>query len=114
MQGDTVHPNDPKTKIRPDLAAEPANTLAFASTSADEAYAYAGMRASSEGRLFGSVYNVAPKTEGMEPASYSQVIRDPKGLSIEGHEGFADRAGHKIDSRTPAIRKHTSTPTEML
>ena len=55
LQGDTVRPHDPKMKIRPDSTPTPENTLAFATTSSDEAHAYAGMRASAEGRLFGSV-----------------------------------------------------------
>ena len=103
--GDTVQPKNPAERFTGNPGS-PENAYAFATNSRDDADFWATSRANSEGRLFGSVYEVDPKTvigtDGPDkygppsPTGAPGHIADSEGLAVRGHAGFVDYKGDRL------------------
>ena len=62
--------------------------LAFASSRVGDAMDHASMKARHEGRLFGSVYEVAPRNPRPSPMGDPRHVADPEGMDVVKHTGY--------------------------
>ncbi len=98
IEGGVVRPNVPNAYRKTADNADLMRPAAYASSLPRDAVASAGHRASMDGKLFGSVYEVEPKvvigTDGPHkygvpsPTGVSHHIADPEGLDVVRHAAF--------------------------
>ena len=86
--------------VRPNTAhrgtARSMDELAFASSRVRDAMSFAARGAITEGRLFGSVYEVSPRNPKRSPMGDPKHVASAEGLDVIKHTGFvhADDAGN--------------------
>lgn len=96
IKGGVVRPHDPAERITG--RSNPANSAAYSSSNYNVAADWAGMRTYREGKLFGSIYEVSPRSVQTTPEklAVNPNIADPEGLDVVRHVGFVDDRGRSL------------------